>query len=64
MKVRVIEERCVGQGMCFLACPEIFAQSDEDGHARVMQEIVSSEHQEAVRLAERSCPEQAIVVTD
>ncbi|WP_419827193.1 ferredoxin [Sphingomonas sp.] len=62
MKVRVDGERCVGQGMCFLAAPEVFQLSDEDGHAYVSSEEVSPDLDEAVHQAQRSCPEQAIVV--
>lgn len=63
MKVRIIDERCVGQGMCRLACPEVFEQSDEDGHAYVLSEDVPAGLEEAVDLAVRGCPEQAIVTT-
>ena len=62
MKVRVDGERCVGHGMCFLAAPNVFQLSDEDGHAYVSSEDVPPDLNEAVRQAERSCPEQAIVV--
>lgn len=63
MKVRILEERCVGHGMCKLACPEIFELSDEDGHAFVLMETVPAELEEAVDIAVRGCPEQAIETT-
>ena len=62
MRVRVDGSRCVGHGMCYLAAPDIFQLSDEDGHACLLSEDVPAELGEAVRQAERGCPEQAIVV--
>jgi len=60
MKVRIREERCVGHGMCRLACPAVFHLSDEDGRAYVLSEDVPKDFEEAVDLAVRGCPEQAI----
>lgn len=48
--------------MCFLACPEVFKLSDEDGHASVLTEVVPPEHEFAVEQASRSCPEGAIIL--
>lgn len=64
MKVRVDQDRCVGQGMCLLACPELFELSDEDGRASALREIVPEELVDAVQQAERSCPEKAIILSD
>lgn len=64
MKVRVDPEKCVGQAMCFMVCPEMFELSDEDGRATVLREDVPPELEEAVRQAERSCPERAITIID
>ena len=61
MKVRILEERCVGHGMCRLACPDVFHLSDEDGRAYVLSEDVPEEFEQAVDQAVRSCPEQAIM---
>ena len=60
MIVRVDGDRCVGHGMCYLAAPDIFRLSDEDGHAYVLSEHVPADLDEAVR----GCPEQAIIVMD
>lgn len=60
MKVRVKPEACVGHGMCRLAAPQIFELSDEDGHAYVIQENIPPDLDEAVRQAQRGCPEEAI----
>lgn len=62
MKVRVIESVCQGHGTCAEACPEWFKLSDIDGHASVVAEVVPSELEEKVRLAQRACPEFAIRV--
>ncbi len=64
MKVRVDGERCVGHGMCYLAAPEVFQLSDEDGHAYILADDVPPNLGDAVLQAVRSCPEQAIIVTD
>lgn len=64
MKVRILDERCVGHGMCRLACPEVFELNDEDGHAFVLKEDVPAELEEAVSQALRGCPEQAVLISD
>jgi ferredoxin len=60
MKVRVNLDRCVGHGMCNLACPEVFKLSDEDGRAEVADENVPPQFERAVRQAVQGCPEEAI----
>jgi ferredoxin len=60
MKIRVDPTRCQGHGMCALNCPEMFELSDEDGHARVVQETVPSNLEISADMAKRSCPEGAI----
>lgn len=60
MKVWVNNDKCVGHGMCKIACPEVFELSDEDGHAFVLMEQVPAELEMAVDNAVRGCPEQAI----
>ena len=62
MRVHVIVERCVGHGMCMMACPEIFALNDEDGTAIVLQPDVPPDLEDAVDHAVRGCPEQAVVI--
>jgi ferredoxin len=60
MRIRVINELCQGHGMCFLACPELFELSDQDGHAILLQSEVNPELAEKADHAIKSCPEGAI----
>lgn len=60
MKVRIRDHKCVGQGMCRLAAPEVFELSDDDGHAYVTSADVPAGLEQAVMQAERGCPEEAI----
>lgn len=62
MRVKVDADRCQGHAMCILACPELFLLNDDDGHAYVEDEQVPAGFEEAVRQAERGCPEQAILI--
>lgn len=62
MKVKVDPDRCQGQFMCMLACPDVFLVNDADGHAYVADETVPEEFEERVRLAVQSCPERAIQI--
>lgn len=62
MRVKVLDERCQGHAMCFLACPELFALRDDDGHAQIRDDDVPAEFEDVVRKAQHSCPEEAIVI--
>lgn len=62
MKVSVDASRCQGHTLCSMIAPESFQLDDVDGHASPVCEIVPAEHQDAVREAAQSCPEQAIVI--
>lgn len=62
MKVRVIEDKCQGHGLCRLSAPELFFARDEDGHAYVKDENVPAGQEELAQLAAESCPELAIEV--
>lgn len=60
MRVTVDATRCGGFGACIDICPSVF-QPDDWGFAMVLGDgEVAAEHQDAVRRAARTCPEQAI----
>lgn len=64
MRVRVENSRCQGHTLCAMIAPESFRLDDVDGHAHVVSSDVAGKLREQVAEAARSCPEQAIVVTD
>jgi ferredoxin len=47
-----------------MIAPESFELDDIEGHASAVSEDVPAEHQDAVREAAHSCPEQAILLHD
>lgn len=64
MKVRVDPNICQGHTLCAMTAPSLFQLSDEDGHASAINEDVPAGQEELAREAARSCPEQAIVITE
>jgi ferredoxin len=64
MKVRVDPDICQGHTLCAMTAPNLFALSDEDGHAWAIDEDVPAGQEELAREAGRSCPEQAIVLSE
>jgi ferredoxin len=63
MKVKVTDSVCQGHAMCILACPDWFILDDITGHARVVDETVPPQFEDAVAKASQSCPEGAIEIT-
>jgi ferredoxin len=61
-RVAVDADRCEGHGRCYTLAPEIF-DADEIGHAIVLVEDVSGQHQTQAVDAERNCPEGAITLS-
>jgi ferredoxin len=59
MKARVDRARCRGYGICTSIGPAVFAL-DDDGYATVDDRVLSPAEVEAVRQAEKLCPERAI----
>jgi ferredoxin len=47
-----------------MIAPDSFELSDLDGSSSPVSEVVPAEHEEAVREAAHSCPEQAIFIQD
>ena len=64
VKVQVDSDRCQGHTLCSMIAPESFVLDDIEGHASAVSEDVPAEHEDAVREAAHSCPEQAILITE
>lgn len=60
--IEVNRERCVGAGMCVLAAPAVFDQSDEDGRVVVLDVSLSPDNLDPVRDAVTLCPSQALSI--
>lgn len=59
MKVKVIEEQCIGCGACQSICPDVFEV--EDVSKVIKSEITEEDVMEATKDAIESCPTSAIV---
>jgi ferredoxin len=64
VKVWVDPERCQGHTLCSMIAPDSFQLSDIDGTSSAIDEVVPADREEQVREAARSCPEQAIIITE
>lgn len=65
MKVHVDASRCQGHTLCSMIAPDAFDLDDVDGHSTaVFDGEVPADLEDRVREAARSCPEQAIVISD
>jgi ferredoxin len=64
MKVWVDPERCQGHTLCAMIAPDSFVLDDIEGHSSAVAEDVPPEQESQVREAVRSCPEQAILITE
>jgi ferredoxin len=47
-----------------MIAPDSFVLDDIEGHSSAVSEDVPPEHEDAVREAAQSCPEQAITIRD
>jgi ferredoxin len=63
VKVRVDPDICQGHTLCAMTAPNLFALSDEDGHAHAISEDVPEGQEGLAQEAARSCPEQAIILS-
>jgi ferredoxin len=63
MRVDVNLSVCQGHTQCNFVAPEVFGLRDDDGQAYVLVDPVPADLEDQARLAEASCPEQAIVIT-
>ncbi|HTU73301.1 MAG TPA: ferredoxin [Trebonia sp.] len=65
MKVHVDPERCQGHTLCAMIAPEVFQLDDVDGHSTaIIDGEIPADLTEKVREAARSCPEQAISISE
>jgi ferredoxin len=64
MKVFIDAHDCQGHTQCWMIAPECFELDEIDGTATPVNEVVAHDHEEAVRNAVRSCPEQAISIEE
>ncbi|MFH1468586.1 MAG: ferredoxin [Pseudomonadota bacterium] len=62
MKVRIIEEACIGCGACADICPAVFAMGERA--AEVIVSELPPEAEDDARDAADGCPTEAIVVEE
>lgn len=64
MRVTLDGNVCQGHARCYAINEAVF-EIDDNGYATPLLDVaVAPEHEDDVRLAVRSCPEQAISVTE
>ena len=64
MKVRVDPDKCQGHTLCAMAAPDAFELSEYDGHSTARFEVVPPQLEGKVLDAAKTCPEQAIVISE
>ncbi|MGC8816331.1 MAG: ferredoxin [Candidatus Hadarchaeum sp.] len=73
LAVRVDRDSCIGCGACWISCPDVFEQNQEDGHSQIVKQyrvgnhlsegIIPPDLEGCARSAEESCPVQIIHLT-
>lgn len=63
MKVKVLEDTCIGCGACQAICEDVFEINDE-GFAQAKVDVVPENVKEECMDAVEGCPVSAIVVED
>ncbi|CAJ1584623.1 ferredoxin [[Mycobacterium] wendilense] len=63
MKVEIDYGRCEGHGVCVGLAPEVFALEDDDEQVRLLTDTPDASLAEAVTLAGKRCPIQAIRIS-
>ena len=64
MKVKVIEENCIGCGACQALVPKVFEIDDDDNLAKVISNPIDKELEDDVVDAAEGCPTGAITVRE
>lgn len=64
MKVSIDTSRCQGHGRCYDLAPQVFREDDE-GYGEVLNGgAVAPGQEQAARLGEANCPEQAVQIEE
>ena len=63
MKVKIIEDACIGCGACEASVPEVF-QLNDDGIATAKNEKITKENEDEVMDAVEACPVGAIEIDE
>ena len=63
MKAKVIEDQCIGDGICADTCPEVFVMGD-DGLAHVITDEVPAGAEDNTKDAASACPTEAIEIEE
>jgi ferredoxin len=64
MRVIALTEKCIGSGVCVLACPQVFAQRESDGVVQVLNEHPPLALLKKVQDAVSGCPAQVFLIED
>jgi len=64
VKVYVDPERCQGHTLCAMIAPKLFQLDDIDGRSSPIRDNVPAGQEAKAIEAVRSCPEQAIYVSE
>lgn len=62
MKAVVIQDQCIGDGVCADTCPQVFEMGD-DGLAHVIVDVVPPDAEAACKEAAEACPTEAIEIS-
>ena len=62
MKIKVIDENCIGCGQCDAVCDEVFEIDKDTGIAKIITNEISEELIEKVKSAASGCPTDAIII--
>jgi ferredoxin len=63
MRLEIDPNACVGHGRCYAEAPHSI-NADDEGRGVVLEADVPDPWHDEVRMAARSCPEQAVVLDE